>query len=113
MARALHRDECTCRREPIKSLFFSFDAILLLPASTHAQRPRELAFPGIAADGIFDPSIVGTRRGEWAWMAHSVVDPSARRPERNLRVVTTHLASTAARTLTMHRSRGTDGIFRR
>jgi hypothetical protein len=37
-----------------KSLFFSFDAILLLPASTHAQRPRELAFPGIAADGIFD-----------------------------------------------------------
>ena len=58
----------------------------------------ELAFPGIAADGIFDPSIVGTRCGEWAWMAHSVVDPSARRPERNLRVVTTHLASTAART---------------
>jgi hypothetical protein len=60
---------------------------LLLPASTHAQRPRELAFPGIAADGIFDPSIVGTRRGEWAWMAHSVVDPSARRPERNLLAV--------------------------
>jgi hypothetical protein len=78
MARAVHRDECTCRREPIKSRFFSFDAILLLPASTHAQRPRELAFQGIAADGIFDPSIVGTRRGEWAWMAHSVVDPSAK-----------------------------------